>query len=937
MWTSIRVALARIRGFFRADHLEHEFDQELATHLAMAEEDKIRQGLTPREARRQARVELGGLTQLREAGRAARGLPWLGTFWLDAKLGFRMLRKSWGLTLVGGLAMTVAIGIGAAVFAFFDIVYSGTLPLEEGDRVIALETWDEQAQRRHPTSLRDFERWRDRLRSVEDIGAFQTIERNLILGDGQANPVPTAEMTAAGFRLARVAPLLGRPLTLEDELATAPPVVVIGYDVWQSRFAADPTILGQTLRLGDTVYTVVGVMPEGFAFPVQHRFWTPLRPDPSARHQDDGPFELIFGRLAPGATLEGAQAELTSLGFLPSTATTAPDKQLRPRVTAYVFGLMDDQPGQVKWVSRLILFCVALFLIPPCANIAILIYARTVTRQEEFAARFVLGASRSRIVVQIFIEVLVLAAAASGLALMLIRVGASQLERRNPDAPFWIDFSLTFETILFTAGLAVFAAVIAGVVPALRATGRQMQSGFNALGSRTGMQLGKTWTVLVVAQVAFSAAALPSAVELAWGTLRTGMLGPGFAAEEYLTARIAVDRELPAKGVAANRMPVNTMSAENSPRPFAARFASYQTELVRQLRAEAGVSGVTLAAAVPGEEAWATIEVEGIPQPDTGIFGGINAIQVNRVDDAFLDVFGIPILLGRGFDSRDLESERASVIVDRTFVEKHIGGANPLGQRVRYSRKQDRNVVATPTSREDQAGTKGPTASPSATSPSATSPSGSQDSRIWYEIVGVVAAIPATSAHGKMYHPMVPGQTHPASLTVHTASAPIDLVDRLRSISTALDPTLRVDEVLPLDVIYSEQAVGNNIGATALGAITLCVLLLSGAGLYALMSFTVNQRRREIGIRSALGAQPRRLITGIFRRAMSQVAAGALVGVLIALLITHYFPIELVGGWSVPGVVPAAAALMILIGLVATTGPARRGLRVDPIEELREG
>ena len=174
MPTFLRVAIARIRGIFREGDLDRDFDRELETHLAMAEADKMRSGMTRAQARRAARVELGGLTQLREASRAARGLPWLGTFWLDLKLGVRMLRKSWGLTLVGGAAMTIVIGIGTAVFALADTFLWRTLPLDDGDRVVAIQTWDERAHRRHDTSLPDLERWRAGLRSVEDVGHSRT-------------------------------------------------------------------------------------------------------------------------------------------------------------------------------------------------------------------------------------------------------------------------------------------------------------------------------------------------------------------------------------------------------------------------------------------------------------------------------------------------------------------------------------------------------------------------------------------------------------------------------------------------------------------------------------------------------------------------------------------------------------------------------------------
>ncbi len=202
-----------------------------------------------------------------------------GMSWLDFKLGFRMMIKYPGLTLVGGLGMAVAIAIGAGFFDAAAVVHA-TLPFEEGERVVAIENWDREVNNQERQILHDFIAWRDELKSVEGLSAWTPIERNLITSDGQAEPVAVAEMTASGFQLTRVPPLLGRTLVEEDERVGAPAVVVIGYDVWQTRFASDPDIVGRHVRLGSTVHTVVGVMPEGFAFPMFHRFWTPLRADP---------------------------------------------------------------------------------------------------------------------------------------------------------------------------------------------------------------------------------------------------------------------------------------------------------------------------------------------------------------------------------------------------------------------------------------------------------------------------------------------------------------------------------------------------------------------------------------------------------------------------------------------------------------------------------
>ena len=886
---------ARIRGFLRPGDLESDFDQEMAAHLEMAEEDGLRRGLTVEEARRAARVQLGGITQLRESWRAAWGLPWLDGFALDAKLGLRMLRRSWGLTLAGGLAMTIVITIAAVVFVFLDEFMGRTAPpLDEGERVVALQSWDAEAHRRRDVSRRDLERWGATLQSVEDLGGFQTIERRLIVESRPAEWVRVAEITASGFRLARVPPLLGRWIAEADEHVAAAPVVVIGYDVWQSRFASDRAVIGQTVRLGEILHTVVGVMPEGFAFPVNHRYWIPLRSDPSGSLKA-APEGVVFARLAPGVSLDGAQAELTTIGLLPpATGPTSGDAR-RPRVVPYTFAFTDDvERGELAWQQRIILLLVTLLLVPPCLNIAILIYARTVTRQEEFAARFALGASRGRIVVQLCVEVLVLSSAAGAMALALTRPILTQIGeiiRRFPELggslPFWVDFDFSWRAALFVAGLTVLAALIAGLVPALQATGRVLPTALRSLGSRTGIPLGATWTALIVAQVGLALAGLPSTMELAWGHLRPAVLGPGFAAREFLTARLAVDSQ-------------SVPAAEADLPAFASRVRSLQAEVVRQIEAEPGVSAVTFAAALPGAEPLTFVEM------DEGAAGGRRVrryVRANQVDRAFFAVFDVSALAGRTFDGRDFGAA-ATAIVDQTFVRQVVGDGNALGRRVR--------PVPAP----------GSEAGP------------------WYEIVGIVPDRPANTSQGRMYVPALPGARGPASpihLALHAGPDPAAMSRRLQEIGTNLDPTLRLDDVRRLDEVYGETQMSSNLTSYALAIVTLSVLVLSAAGLYALMSFTVTRRRREIGIRMALGARPGRMLASIFARALWQIAAGVVVGVTAALVLHRRLNIEVEGGWHIPGILPAAAIFIMTIGLLSAAGPARRAVRVDPTEALRDG
>ena len=920
--SSLREWTRRVWGALSGRRTDHDLQRELAGHLALAEDELRRKGHAPSDAARLARAAAGGRIQALEALRERRGLPWLGSSWLDVRLGLRLLVRNWGLTLVGGLAMTLAIGIAAVVFAAFDVVMWSPLPLDEGDRVVAIQVWDREAGRRRDTTRQDLERWRASLQSVGDVGAFQTIRRNIITPDGSVELAAVAEISAAGFRVARVRPLIGRPIVDADEAPGAAPVVVIGHDVWQRRFAGARDVIGRELRLGKDVHTVVGVMPDGFQFPFNFRYWVPLRFGADGMLRNTGPEGVVFGRLAPGATLARAHAEVSALGILPPALRSAqrgggpPAEATGPRVVPYTFAFTGDfERGELGLLWSLSSLLLVLLLLPPCANIAILNYARTVTRQQEFAARHALGGSRARIVWQLFIEALVLTAAAAGVALLVLRVVsvvvAGRLQNIPGGLPFWMTFGVSYRTLLFVAGLALAGAAVSGVVPALQATGRLARLGAGALAGRTSVRLGATWTTLVIAQVAFSVGVLPLAVELAWGTLRTGVVGPGFAAEEFATARVALEGVLDAP----DRPDRNAAPRQMASEPEAARrqravlFGNRQRELARRLLADPGILGVATALRPPGEEPWVFVDIEGRDAPtEVDVLNGRPPgflARFNQVDTAFFDIYQVPGLAGRRFKEGDAAADADAVIVNRNFAETIAPGGNALGRRFRYVRETDSEW-----------------------------PHGPEADR-WYEVVGVVGNLPVTTDARVAYHAAAPGQIHPAHLQLRLRGGPAGLAERLRDVAASVDPALHVDEVRTLAEIYREHRFGDNLGAITIGAVTGSVLLLSAAGLYALTAFTVAQRRREIGIRSALGAQPGHLVAAVFRRAFWQIGAGSAAGMLAAYLAGRYVPIEQIGGLPIPGILPGAAAFMLLVGVLASVGPARRGLRIDPIEALR--
>ena len=327
--------------------------------------------------------------------------------------------------------------------------------------------------------MHDFAGWRA-LTSLEDIGASVTVGRTLIADGGQPETVSVAEISAAAFRVARVAPRLGRTLLAEDERPGAPDVVVIGQDVWQRRFSGDPDIVGRQIQLGTTTHAIVGVMPDGFGFPVNHRYWIPLRVDPSSFAPRTGPPVSVFARLAPGATLDSAQAELTPMGLRMAAGLPDTHRHLQPRVVPYTYAYSDlAEPGNALALHAMQLAIVMLLVIV-CVNVAILVYARTATRVGEIAVRSALGASRQRIVAQLFVEALLLAGVAAAAGIGLVSIAFTYLEAALRQfvgvMPFWMTFRLSTEGVIYVVALTLAAAAIVGVVPAIKATGRRVQA-----------------------------------------------------------------------------------------------------------------------------------------------------------------------------------------------------------------------------------------------------------------------------------------------------------------------------------------------------------------------------------------------------------------------------------------------------------------------------
>ena len=429
----------------------------------------------------------------------------------DYKLGVRMLLKYPGLTIAGGLALAIAIGIGAGWYDLVGKLLWPTIPLPDGDRIVIIETHNALTNQPELRVTRDFLEWRSDVRSIDGLGAYRAELRNLIVGNTPPVLIRTAALTATAFRTARVTPLIGRGLLDADEKPGAPGVVVLGYDVWQRSFEGRNDVVGSTVKLGSTPVTVVGVMPKGFGYPLSYHAWTPLQLRASYGALEGDPIGII-GRLKPGITLEQANAELRVLGERAAAALPATHAHLRPLVGR--LGQGTETPPDIAGLALMYLPSLLVLLLA-CTTVGTLFYARTAIREGEMAMRSALGASRARIIGQLFVEALVLASIAAAVGLIAadrtLRWGIESVAEGKGGVPFWMTPGLEITTILYAGGLAVVGAAMVSLLPALRVTRTRLQSHLMNLGAGgSTLRFGRVWTTAMIAQVALTAIAIPS-------------------------------------------------------------------------------------------------------------------------------------------------------------------------------------------------------------------------------------------------------------------------------------------------------------------------------------------------------------------------------------------------------------------------------------------
>jgi predicted permease len=813
----------------------------------------------------------------------------------DYKLGVRMLLKYPGLTIAGGLALAVAIGAGAGWYDLAGKLLSPTIPLPGGDRLVSIETQNVRTNELEPRVARDLLEWRRDLRSIEDLGAYRTERRNLIVDNASPVLVQTAELTAAAFRAARRSPLLGRGLLESDERPGAPGVLVIGYDLWQRSFGARDDVVGSAVRMGNTLATVIGVMPEGFGYPVNHGAWMPL-PLRTSYGVLEGPAISVIGRLVPGMTLEQANAELGVLTERAAAALPASHQFLRPRVTSLAGKELPNLAElAVTYLPTLLVLLLA------CTTVGTLIYARTAIREGEIALRSALGASRTRIIGQLFVEALVLAAVAAPIGLIAadrtLRWGIAGAFGREGGPPFWMTPGLALTTTLYAGALAVASAIMLSILPALRATRARVQPYLANLGTGGAtLRFGRVWTTLMLAQVALTAMAIPIAIEGSTQAIRNMIIRARFPSGEYVSARVDFDQRGDGESVSA----------------FEERRARMYAELERRVALEPGVIAIAFADGAPGTlragNRRAAIEVS--PGAGRTFDFGFNTW---RIGPEFFTVFDREIVAGRAFHGGDFNPGARTVIVNEAFVRGFLqrgGIGSPVGVRLRHS---DRSAF----------------------------PAAAAE----YEIVGVVRDLgldPDDEGREQsfVFYPASAAALPSLVMSVRLGGNPAALAGRLPAIAAAVDGGLSVQDARPLRESIRSRDLDVMAPITAGAAVTSLVLLLSAIGIFSLMSVSVSRRTREIGLRAALGASPRRVLTGVLAHAILLIGSGITAGGGLLLLFVALGagptgrPRDDVMTFAIW--IGITAAIMLAACLIACVEPARRALRISPIDALRE-
>ncbi|HZE69978.1 MAG TPA: ABC transporter permease [Pyrinomonadaceae bacterium] len=810
------------------------------------------------------------------------------TLWQDVRYGLRMLLKSPGVSIVATIALALGIGANTAIFSVVNAVLLRPLPFPDSDQLMSVwETDYQRGQVRGSSSYPNFVDWRDQNHVFEHMSTFHDTDF-IMTGRGEPARLLGAVVNANLFSLLGVAPALGRGfLADEDKPSDTGRVVVLSQAFFQKRFNGDASILTQSITLDGKSYSVIGVMPGAFEFPIQNDpvdLWTTVAIDASGNSPITGQrgahYMKVIGRLKPSVTEAQAQAEMNALATrleqqYPDT-NSHKGIQVEPALTALV--------GDVRPALLILLGAVGCVLLIACANVANLLLARAMSRHKEMAIRSALGASRSRVLRQLLTESVLLALAGGALGLLLAVWWSDVLvSLGKQDIPRAMQVGLDWRVFGFTLALSVMTGVVFGLVPALHSSKPQLTESLKEGGrsSSEGARRNRVRNLLVVTELAIAVVLLVSAGLLIQSLWRLRQVSPGFVPQNVLTFSIAVPEV---------RYPTEKQS-------------QFFADLTSRISSLPGVQSASAVLPLPlsGDRFSLSFEVEGRPVPK----GDQPSADFFNIGLNYFRTLGIPLLKGRDFNDRDQHKSTQVIIVTDTFARRFFPNEDAVGKHIK---------IGISTFDDEKPAMR--------------------------EIVGVVGDVRNRSLNVEprptYYVPQTQTPFSQTTVVVKTTNDPHSLISAINKEVTSMDADLPVFSVKTLEEYLAASVAAPRFNTTLLTLFAAVALVLTMVGLYGVMSYSVAQRTNEIGIRMALGAQTRDVLRLIVGQGFKLVLIGLAIGLVGAFALTRLLASLLFDvGTKDPLTFVAVAGILAFVAVLACYLPARRASRVDPLIALR--
>ncbi|MFZ3243609.1 MAG: ABC transporter permease [Candidatus Acidiferrales bacterium] len=892
---SLRALLVRLAGLFNKGKRDRELAAELDSHLQMHIDENLDRGMEPAEARRQALIKLGGVEQAKERYRARRGLPLLETLAQDIRYGLRVLRRSLGFTVVAVLTLALGIGANTAIFSLVDWLILRPLPIERPSQVVFMEASFKNGGTGTQFSYPDFQKIQQQTADIfSGTAALQGFQMDGLSVDGKSQPMWSNYVSGDFFSLLGIKPVLGRLiLPSEGKFAGADPVLVISYANWKSRFGGDPTIIGKKASVNGRPMTIVGVAAanfQGLAALADVQGYMPL--GMATVLQDAAPDFLtdpkdtrlaLIARLKPGVTFSQVQPVLQVVA-----RRLSEEEQHHGEMTVHAVPLgptsLVTGPAvrpQLALVSSLFLILAGAVLALACVNIANLCLVRMAARHREVAMRAALGATRGRLIRQLLMESLLLAAlgCVAGIVLGIAASRSFGSVSLHMSIPIVLDFHFDWRVFAYALIAAALTGVLVGLTPALRVSRADLGEILHEGGRTSTSAPQRLRTVLVVAQVAGSLMLLIVAGLFVRSLEKVRHSDLGFDPSRVLN--VTID-------------PHEAGYQEAQGRQF-------QKTLLDRARALPGVQSASLAMTVPMSYAsyYDELKIDGY---QTRPGEEVPAAGLNAVMPGYFETMRIPILQGRGIQDFDAENSPRVAVVNQAFVEKYWHGQNPIGRH--FSTTGDPNHVM--------------------------------------QVVGVARNSRDTDIFTNnepfYYMPLTQRYNSVVTLQLRAIGAPEALAPEVTGLIHSLEPAMPVFDVQPMTIMLDSLNgfLPFQFAAVLAGALGVLGLILALVGVYGVISYAASQRTHEIGIRLALGARPAQILRMIFGQGLVIIGAGVLVGILAAGALARLVGNFLFGVAAFDPLTYASASLLLAAtALLACYIPARRAMRVDPMVALR--